>query len=99
MPKRIQRKRIKGWRLPENTVCINRPTRWGNPFKVGQLKTPMSAMSLDEVLLCYETYLKQKLEINPNFLTPLRGKDLACFCKENEPCHGDILIKYSNLEK
>ena len=32
MPKRIQRKRTKGWRLPPNTVCVTRPGKWGNPF-------------------------------------------------------------------
>ena len=29
-PKRIQRKRIKGWRMPEGTIYVGRPTRWGN---------------------------------------------------------------------
>ncbi|TAL43871.1 MAG: DUF4326 domain-containing protein [Salinibacterium sp.] len=33
MPKRIQRKRTKGWRMPENTVYVGRPTMWGNPYK------------------------------------------------------------------
>ncbi len=33
MPVRIQRKRTKGWRMPENTVCVTRGTRWGNPFE------------------------------------------------------------------
>jgi len=33
MAKRIQRKRTKGWRMPENTVYVGRPTKWGNPFK------------------------------------------------------------------
>ncbi len=36
MPKRIQRKRIKGWRMPENTVSVCRPGKWGNPFPVGK---------------------------------------------------------------
>lgn len=31
-PMRIQRKRVKGWRLPPNTVCVSRPGRFGNPF-------------------------------------------------------------------
>lgn len=31
-PKRIQRRRTKGWRMPPNTVYVGRPTRWGNPF-------------------------------------------------------------------
>lgn len=35
MPKRIQRKRTKGFRLPEGCVYVGRPTRWGNPFYVG----------------------------------------------------------------
>lgn len=31
-PKRIQRKRTRGWRMPPNAVCVTRPTMWGNPF-------------------------------------------------------------------
>lgn len=31
-PERIQRKRTKGWRKPLNTVCVDRSTKWGNPF-------------------------------------------------------------------
>lgn len=34
-PKRIQRKRSRGWRMPEGAVIVSRPTKWGNPFKVG----------------------------------------------------------------
>lgn len=33
-PHRIQRQRIKGWRMPANTVYVGRPSRWGNPFAV-----------------------------------------------------------------
>lgn len=32
MAKRIQRRRTKGWRMPEGAVYVGRPTRWGNPF-------------------------------------------------------------------
>lgn len=32
MPIRTQRKRSKGWRMPENTVYVGRGSRWGNPF-------------------------------------------------------------------
>lgn len=34
MPQRIQRKRTKGWRMPEGAVYVGRPTRWGNPWRV-----------------------------------------------------------------
>ena len=30
---RVQRKRTKGWRMPENTVYVGRPTKWGNPWR------------------------------------------------------------------
>ena len=33
-PRRIQRKRTKGWRKPPNTVCVDRSTRWGNRFRI-----------------------------------------------------------------
>jgi len=32
-PLRVQRKRTKGWRMPEHTVYVGRPSRWGNPFQ------------------------------------------------------------------
>ena len=34
-PKRIQRKRAKGWRMPEGAVYVGRPSKWGNPNGVG----------------------------------------------------------------
>lgn len=33
-PRRVQLSRAKGWRMPEKTVSIARPGRWGNPFRV-----------------------------------------------------------------
>lgn len=33
-PQRIQRRRTKGWRTPDNAVYVGRPTLWGNPFSV-----------------------------------------------------------------
>ncbi len=31
---RIQRKRVKGFKMPPNTQYVGRPTKWGNPVKV-----------------------------------------------------------------
>ena len=38
-PKRIQRKRTRGWRMPEGAVYVGRPSKWGNPYKVGEIAT------------------------------------------------------------
>ena len=29
-------------------------------------------------------------------LAPLRGHDLACWCRLDEPCHGDVLLEMAN---
>jgi hypothetical protein len=89
-PSRIQRKRSKGWRKPPNTSCVDRSSRWGNPFKIGVDGT------LEEVLRKYRVWIKQKLNQDPDFLTPLRGRNLACFCELTEPCHADILLQLAN---
>ncbi len=34
-PQRIQLKRTKGWKMPPNTVKVDRSTRWGNPWRIG----------------------------------------------------------------
>jgi hypothetical protein len=33
-PLRIQLSRQRGWRMPANTVKVDRTTRWGNPYDV-----------------------------------------------------------------
>lgn len=40
MPERVQLKRTKGWRMPPNTVKVDRSTRWGNPFKWTEFYRP-----------------------------------------------------------
>jgi hypothetical protein len=36
MPERIQRRRTKGWKMPDNAVYVGRGTKWGNPFALGK---------------------------------------------------------------
>src|SRR5690606_3378888 len=36
MVERVQLRRSKGWRMPPNTVKVDRTTKWGNPFVVGR---------------------------------------------------------------
>lgn len=83
---RIQRKRARGWRMPSNAVYVGRPTVWGNPYAVKE-------MGLSEALRRYELWLDEKIKDNPDFLKPLYGKDLACWCNVGNPCHADVLIR------
>ena len=42
-PHRVQLKRTKGWKMPADTVKIDRTTRWGNPFTVTDCGTSRSS--------------------------------------------------------
>jgi hypothetical protein len=36
-PKRIQRERTKGWRMPQGAIYVGRPSKWGNTWKVDDI--------------------------------------------------------------
>jgi hypothetical protein len=38
---RIQRKRTKGWRMPEGAIYVGRPTEWGNMISTGNRLQPV----------------------------------------------------------
>lgn len=40
--------------------------------------------------------LRIKLLCWPEYLEPLRGKDLLCWCREDDPCHADVLLELAN---
>jgi hypothetical protein len=88
MPKRIQRKRTKGWRMPEGAVYVGRPTVWGNPFK--------SQAFNERILETFEHYCVGHLKGVSDWLEPLRGKDLAYWCPLSSPCHADVLLRLAN---
>lgn len=100
-PIRIQRQRTKGWRMPENTVYVGRPTKWGNRFRVSprveteHLIIPAIETEAQAVQL-YRAWLLGVLSTNPAYLDPLRGKNLACWCPLNVPCHADVLLELAN---
>lgn len=102
MPKRIQFRRQKGFKLPKNAVFVARPTRWGSPYKVVETEAEAKAagdgkvMTRKKALKLYESGLKKKIKSDPEFIKPLRGKDLACYCRLDQDCHADILLRYAN---
>lgn len=45
-PVRVQRRRVKGWKKPDGVVNVSRPSKWGNPFVVGQDGTAKEVVEL-----------------------------------------------------
>lgn len=93
-PKRIQRKRIKGWKMPENTVSVTRPGKWGNPF-LGKNAAETFRAALFDLRKC-PLYAYEHMKLIRDRHRDLRGKNLACWCKEGEPCHADALLELAN---
>jgi len=86
---RIQRKRTKGWKKPMWAIYVGRPSKWGNPFDWRTLPG-----GKPEAVEKYKDWLPRAVEsgeLNPE---PLRDKTLMCYCKAEEPCHGDAIIEF-----
>lgn len=62
MPKRIQRKRTKGWRMPPNTVYVGSPTDWGNLWRVGHVSCGCRSAIVGEPLDASDASLREYLE-------------------------------------
>jgi len=99
-PKRIQRKRTKGWTMPPNTVYVGRPSKWGNPYRTGDYVYEGGPTFGGRPLSAQEAVAQFRAHTAPLLpVEELRGKDLACWCKEGEPCHADILLELANRER
>lgn len=96
-PKRVQLRRTKGWRKPEGCIVVSRPSKWGNPFRVGDAHPDHGwPMSREEaVALHREAALGERWPITHDF-SELRGHDLACFCPLDQPCHASVLLELAN---
>jgi uncharacterized protein DUF4326 len=100
-PQRVQLRRAKGYRMPPNTLKVCRPSPWGNPFKVGMLGVPdrATAVALFERALqrgdladdhTRFVFTEERIRIF------LGGKNLACWCPLDQPCHADVLLRIAN---
>ena len=102
--KRVTLSRAKGWKMPPNTVKVDRTTKWGNPFRVGQ-KNPYGSITKDarHSWQIYLGFAPQNETLMSAARVELRGKNLACWCKqpgpyEDDACHAAVLLKLANSE-
>ncbi len=123
IPSRIQRKRTKGWRMPENTIYVGRPGVFGNVVVCTPHGCQREPCGCCEPFRCcidvYREYVVSGIEGRPSStgsfryaldgmegypirdeivrrLPELRGKNLACWCSLDKPCHADVLLELAN---
>jgi hypothetical protein len=97
-PHRVQLKRTKGWKMPADTVKIDRTTRWGNPF------TPADSGSVANAVANHAAWMTGELAAPDGAVPPsieeirsaLRGRHLACWCALDGPCHADLMLQIAN---
>lgn len=124
MPVRIQRKRTKGWRMPEGARYVGRGSAWGNPVVCTAHGCELKPCDCCEPYRCcvkvFREFITSGIEGRPSAtgsfviacdaldgypyrnemvrrLPELRGKDLACWCSLDKPCHADVLIELANV--
>ena len=106
-PQRIQRRRTKGWRMPPDTIIVDRRTIWGNPFNSGDRAADVAAYERGvstwpvphENLATWQeaggstAMLFVLASRLAVVLYPLHGMNLACWCRPADPCHADVLLR------
>lgn len=89
-PRRYQRTRYISDDIPAEAIYVGRPTKWGNPFKIGEHGTR------DEVVALFREYAEGTTPLTDDDLMELTGCDLVCWCPLDQPCHADILLALAN---
>ena len=87
---RIQRRRIKGWRMPPRTKYVGRPGALGNPFTEGT--------KAEQIAEYRRAFYAGELGIDEAYVREeLNGFDfVCCWCREDEPCHADLHVEIVN---
>jgi Domain of unknown function (DUF4326) len=102
MPERVRLRRTKGWRMPPNTVKVDRSTKWGNPFAPGKPNpfTDAHVRDLPHAIELYRAYAWRDAALVAAARKELRGKNLACWCAKSagheDLCHAAILLEIAN---
>jgi hypothetical protein len=119
-PVRLQLSRKKGFDLQAQSHALNglpavmvaRPTKWGNPFKVGNPypAAEEAVRNFDGMLRKHRWWIPVPMPWPPGKVptckpttledvqSELHAKNLACWCALDAPCHADVLLELANAE-
>jgi hypothetical protein len=92
MPRVLNRKTD---HIGRGAVYVGRPTKFGNPWRVGtDLRTGIP-IDRTEAIERYRTFLMNNSYLLTAAKTELKGKDLVCWCAPLS-CHADVLLEIAN---
>lgn len=87
--------------MPPNTTNVSRPGIWGNPYRLGddapEFMWPLKKLATNED--CVNAYMRLVVSTPgkvDEIRQHLRGRNVACWCRLDQKCHGDTLLLLSN---
>lgn len=103
IPARGQRKRVKGWTMPEGGLYVGRPTQWGNPWRVKSegrrhvvTHEPMGALSRG-VVGSYDTVEEAAARAVAEYRAYLAGQSDLWLLGRLKPLYGKVLLCWCPL--
>ena len=84
--------------MPPGAVYVGRPSTWGNRYTVdGYYCAGYSGTLKEARQWCVDRFEDDISDSLRAFVkVHLAGKNLACWCPLDEPCHADVLLKIAN---
>lgn len=90
-PRRIQRQRTKGWRMPEGAVYVGRPTVYGNAWGIEDARAwripkdqtrawLVGKYAEDAAREVFDYIQSERFVTLDEMRAELAGRDLACWC-------------------
>lgn len=110
-PKRIRLRRTRGWRKPPGAIVVARPTKWGNPYTLNEMKLVYPGDTPAELRAKIVSDLRGLIEGRwdrhegrhsssypsvDEIVAELAGHDLACWCPDDQDCHASLLLAIAN---
>ena len=93
-------------------VNVARPGKWGNPWRVGETIDMRQAnrwgwtissqgrkrvcANRAEAVRAFRHCLAMDVAYHPAVIDALGGRNLACWCGPDSPCHADALLELAN---
>lgn len=91
--------------MPAGAVYVGRGSKWGNPFVVGKDGPRATCIQLYVGLSAgYLCISKSPAHVDAQHrvmkalqrVQALEGQDLACWCRLDQLCHADVLLRLAN---
>ena len=81
--------------MPPETIYVGRPTVWGNPYRVGSKLLNGETLTAEKAVALYRQHVREVFDLR-TIRSRLGGKNLACWCALDRPCHADVLLGLAN---